>query len=195
MGNSKMLPEPIAVTAKVTAVLETLDVPYFIGGSLASTLYGMIRTTQDSDIIAEMRAGHIRPFVLALQDEFYLDEEMIAAAVANQSSFNIIHRESMFKVDIFIPRERVFIKKQFARARRELLSADPVVQAYVSSAEDTLLAKLEWFRMGGESSERQWRDVLGVLKVQAGTLDLDYLRSTAIELNVEDLLERALKAA
>jgi hypothetical protein len=190
-----MLPEPIAVTAKVTAVLETLDVPYFIGGSLASTLYGMIRTTQDSDIIAEMRAGHIRPFVLALQDEFYLDEEMIAAAVANQLSFNIIHRESMFKVDIFIPRERVFIKKQFARARRELLSADPVVQAYVSSAEDTLLAKLEWFRMGGESSERQWRDVLGVLKVQAGTLDLDYLRRTAIELNVEDLLERALKAA
>jgi len=195
MGNSKMLPEPIAVTAKVTAVLETLDVPYFIGGSLASTLYGMIRTTQDSDIIAEMRAGHIRPFVLALQDEFYLDEEMIAAAVANRSSFNIIHRESMFKVDVFIPQERVFIKKQFARARRELLSADPVVQAYVSSAEDTLLAKLEWFRMGGESSERQWRDVLGVLKVQAGTLDLDYLRSTAIELNVEDLLERALKAA
>jgi hypothetical protein len=195
MGNSKMLPEPIAVTAKVTAVLETLDVPYFIGGSLASTLYGMIRTTQDSDIIAEMRAGHIRPFVLALQDEFYLDEEMIAAAVANQSSFNIIHRESMFKVDIFIPRERAFIKKQFARARRELLSSDPVVQAYVSTAEDTLLAKLEWFRMGGESSERQWRDVLGVLKVQAGTLDLEYLRSTAIELNVEDLLERALKAA
>jgi len=194
MGNLKMLPEPIAVTAKVTAVLEKMDVPYFIGGSLASTLYGMIRTTQDSDIIAELRVEHIRPFVLALQGEFYVDEEMIANAVVNQSSFNIIHRESMFKVDIFIPQERAFVKKQFARARRELLSADPVVQAYVSTAEDTLLAKLEWFRIGGESSERQWRDVLGVLKVQAGTLDLDYLRSTAKELNVEDLLECVLKA-
>jgi hypothetical protein len=195
MGNLKMLPEPIAVTAKVTAVLEKMDVPYFIGGSLASTLYGMIRTTQDSDIIAELRIEHIRPFVLALQGEFYVDEEMIANAVTNQSSFNIIHRESMFKVDIFIPQERAFVKKQFARSRRELLSADPVVQAYVSTAEDTLLAKLEWFRMGGESSERQWRDVLGVLKVQAGTLDLEYLRNTAMELHVEDLLERALKAA
>jgi hypothetical protein len=195
MGNLKMLPEPIAVTAKVTSVLEKMDVPYFIGGSLASTLYGMIRTTQDSDIIAVLRIEHIRPFVLALQGEFYVDEEMIANAVTNQSSFNIIHRESMFKVDIFIPQERAFVKKQFARSRRELLSADPVVQAYVSTAEDTLLAKLEWFRMGGESSERQWRDVLGVLKVQAGTLDLEYLRNTAMELHVEDLLERALKAA
>jgi hypothetical protein len=190
-----MLPEPIATTAKVTSVLEKLEIPYFIGGSLASTLYGMIRTTQDSDIIAEMRTVHIGPFVAALQDEFYIDKEMIADAVANRSSFNIIHRESMFKVDVFIPRERAFIKKQFARARRELLSSDPVVHAYVSTAEDTLLAKLEWFRMGGESSERQWRDVLGVVKVQAGTLDLEYLRCTARELQVEDLLERALQAA
>jgi hypothetical protein len=174
-----MLPEPIAATARVTAVLETLGVPYFIG---------------DSDVIAKLRPEHIRPFVQAMQGEFYVDEEMITNAVANRSSFNIIHRESMFKVDVFIPRELPFIKNQFARARRELLSSDPVVQAYVSTAEDILLAKLEWFRMGGETSERQWRDVLGVLKVQAGTLDLDYLRRTAIEINAEDLLERALKA-
>jgi hypothetical protein len=119
-----------------------------------------------------------------MRGEFYVDEERITNAVANRSSFNIVHRESMFKMDIFIPQERAFVKKQFARTRRELLSADPVVQAYMSTAEDTLLAKLEWFRIGGESSERQWRDVLGVLKVQAGTLDLDYLRSTAKELNV-----------
>jgi hypothetical protein len=190
-----MLPEPIAVTVKVTAVLETLGVPYFIGGSLASTLYGMIRITQDSDIIAELRVEHVRPFVLAVQGEFYMDEEMILNAVENRSSFNIIHRESTFKVDIFIPKERAFAKKQFARSRREFLSSDPVVQANVSTAEDVLLAKLEWFRIGGETSERQWRDALGILKVQAGTLDLDYLRSTGKELNVEDLLERALKAA
>ena len=88
----------------------------------------MIRTTQDSDIIAELRAGHIQPFVHALQDEFYVDEEMIAEAVSQRSRFNIIHRESMFKVDVFIPRERDFVKDQFARAHKETLSTDPEIQ-------------------------------------------------------------------
>lgn len=190
-----MLLEPVVVTAKVTSALEKLNVSYFIGGSLASTLYGMVRTTQDADIIAELHPGHIAALIAALQDEFYVDAEMIAEAVSHYSSFNLIHRESMFKVDVFIPRERDFLHKQFARARRETLSTEPEIQAMVASAEDTLLAKLEWYRLGGEVSERQWRDVLGLLKVQAGALDFTYLRSTAKELNVEDLLERALKDA
>lgn len=187
--------EPVTVTAKVTSVLEKLGVPYFIGGALASTLYGMVRTTQDADIITELRPGHIRALIDALKDEFYVDDEMIAEAVSHHSSFNIIHRESMFKVDVFIPLEREFIRKQFARARRETLSMAPEIQAVVATAEDTLLAKLEWYRLGGEISERQWRDVLGLLKVQADALDFVYLRSTAEELNVQDLLERAMKEA
>lgn len=190
-----MLPSPIAVTAKVTKILEELRVPYFIGGSVASSLYGMVRTTQDSDLIAGLRAEHIRPLVLALESEFYIDPGMIEGAVARRSSFNIIHRESMFKVDVFIPQETPFIKNQFARARREILSVDPEVRAYVATAEDVLLAKLDWFRQGGKSSERQWRDVLGVLKLQAGTLDRDYLRNTAKELDLGVLLERAMKEA
>jgi hypothetical protein len=124
-----------------------------------------------------------------------MDEEMIAEAITHQSSFNIIHRASFFKVDVFIPRERAFVKSQFSRARREILSTDPEIQAMVSSAEDSLLAKLEWYRKGGEVSEQQWRDVLGILKVQAGVLDLDYLHQMAKELKVEDLLDRALKEA
>jgi hypothetical protein len=187
-----MLPEPVLVTAKVTAALEHLGVPYFIGGSLASTLHGMVRTTQDSDIVAAMTAKIIPPFLQILQGEFYMDGELIAEAVTRRTSFNIIHRESAFKVDVFIPRERAFLKKQFARARREILSTDPEVRAVVATAEDIVLAKLEWYRMGGEVSEHQWRDVLGVLKVQAGALDLEYLRATSRELKVEDLLERAL---
>ncbi len=94
-----MLTSPIAVTLKVTAILEELRVPYFIGGSVASTLYGMVRTTQDSDLIAGLRPEHIRPLVLALEGEFFIDEVLIADAVTRRSSFNIIHRESMFKVD------------------------------------------------------------------------------------------------
>ena len=96
--------EPIEVTLKVTDVFEKLGIPYLIAGSLASTLYGMVRTTQDSDIVVEMRLEHLKAFVSDLQDEFYIDEEMIAESIQRNSSFNIIHRETMFKVDVFIPR-------------------------------------------------------------------------------------------
>ena len=187
--------EPVEVTLKVSGVFEKLGIPYLIGGSLASALYGMVRTTQDADLVAEMRLEHVQPFVAALQDEFYVDDEMMVEAIQRNSSFNIIHRETMFKVDVFVPRMRPFVKEQLARARRQVLAVDPHVEALVATAEDTLLAKLEWYRMGGEVSERQWRDVLGILKVQAGNLDLDYLSQWAKELGVEDLLGRALKKA
>ncbi len=185
--------EPIEVTLKVTGVLEKLGIPYFIGGSLASTLYGMLRTTQDSDVIAEMRSEHIQPFLTALQNEFFIDEEMIADAVHRNSSFNIIHRETMFKVDVFIPRPRPFQKSQLARAQRQTFDLEPRISANFASAEDANLSKLEWYRRGGEISERQWRDILGVLKTREGGLDLDYLQKWANKLKVNDLLERALK--
>ena len=187
--------EPIEVTFKVTEVLEALSVPYLIGGSLASTLYGMVRTTQDSDIVAEMRLEHLQPFVMALQDEFYVDDEMIAEALQRHSSFNIIHRETMFKVDVFVPWPRPFLQSQLARAQKQTFVFETEISAKFASPEDTILAKLEWYRIGGEVSERQWRDILGVLKTRSGGLDLDYLQEWAMELKVSDLLERVLKEA
>jgi len=187
--------EPIEVTLKVTNVLENLGVPYLIGGSLASTLYGMIRTTQDSDIITEMRLEHIQPFVAALQNEFFIDEEMIKESIQRNSSFNIIHRESMFKVDVFIPHPRPFHQSQLARAQRQTFNLKAEIGANFASPEDTILSKLEWYRMGGEVSDRQWRDILGVLKTREGELDLEYLLKWAKELKVSDLLERVLKQA
>ncbi len=185
--------EPIEVTLKVTNVLERLGIPYVIGGSLASTLYGMVRTTQDSDIITEMRLEHVKPFIAELQDEFFMDEEMISESIRHNSSFNIIHRNSIFKVDVFIPPQRPFQQSQLARAQRETFHLESEISANFATAEDTILSKLEWFRMGGEVSERQWRDVIGVLKTREGELDLDYLRKWAGELKVSDLLERALE--
>ncbi len=194
-----MLPEPLAVTIQVTRVFERLNIPYLISGSLASTLHGMVRTTQDSDVIAEMHLEHVQPFVEALQNEFFMDEEMIKEAVQHNLSFNLIHRDTMFKVDVFIPEPRSFHQSQLARAQKLTFSlVDSEVSANFSSAEDTILSKLEWYRMGGEAgeaSERQWRDILGVLKIRSGELDLDYLRKWAKELQVSDLLERALKKA
>lgn len=184
--------EPIEVTLQVTAVLEELGVPYVIGGSLASTLHGMIRTTQDSDIITGMRSEHIASFVSSLQNEFFIDEEMIADAIQHNSSFNIIHRATMFKVDIFIPRPRPFQQSQISRAQRQSFALENEISANFASAEDTILSKLEWFRMGGETSERQWRDILGILKTRAGELDIEYLKKWAVDLGVSDLLERAL---
>lgn len=187
--------EPIEVTLHVTAALEKLGIPYLIGGSLASTLHGMIRTTQDSDIITEMRPEHVKPFVSLLQSEFFMDEEMIVDAVQRNSSFNILHRETMFKVDIFIPYPRSFQRSQLARAQRQFFELETKMSANFASAEDTILSKLEWYRMGGETSERQWRDILGILKTRAGDLDLEYLKRWARDLYVTDLLDRALVEA
>ncbi len=187
--------EPVEVTLKVTSTLEKLAVPYLVGGSLASTLYGMVRSTQDSDIIAEMRLEHLQPFVSALQDEFYIDDEMIAESIQHNSSFNIIHRDTMFKVDVFIPRPRPFLQSQLTRAKRQIFSLETEISAKFASPEDTILSKLEWYRLGGEVSDRQWRDILGVLKMRAGELDLAYMQKWAKELKVEDLLDRALEEA
>lgn len=101
----------------------------------------------------------------------------------------------MFKVDVFIQRPRPFLRAQFARAQRQSFTFDREVTATFASPEDTILAKLEWFRLGGEVSERQWRDILGVMKTRAGELDLAYLRQWADELQVADLLDRALQEA
>ena len=187
-----MLNEPIEVTLKVTNILESLGVPYLIGGSLASTLYGMVRSTQDSDIVAEMRPEHVQAFVASLQNEFFIDEEMIAESVKTNSSFNIIHRDTMFKVDVFVPLPRPFLQSQISRAQRQTFSLESEISANFASPEDTILSKMEWYRMGGEVSDRQWRDILGVMKTRAGDLDIDYLRKWARELKVTDLLEHAI---
>jgi len=97
--------------------------------------------------------------------------------------------------DIFIPKQRPFDRAQLERRTLQVVATDPERTAYIASAEDTILAKLDWYRQGGQVSERQWRDVLGVLRVQDNTLDMNYLRSQATALGVADLLEQAVRQA
>jgi len=185
------IPEPIAVTLQVVDVLESLRVPYLIGGSLASALYGVTRATMDADLVADLRPEHVESLARALRDAFYLDIETMRHAVRQRSSFNVIHLATMFKVDVFVSKGRPFDRAQLERRTSQTLATDPKRMAYVASAEDTILAKLEWFRKGGEVSDRQWQDVLNVLKVQQGRLDEVYLADWASQLGVVDLLERA----
>ena len=190
-----MLAEQIAVTMMVADVLDALGVSYAIGGSFASALHGVMRATMDADLVADLRLEHTDPLAQALGNAFYADVEMMRDAVRRHSSFNLIHLETTFKVDVFVAKPRTFDRSQLARRQLYLLSEDPECHAYVTSAEDIILSKLEWYRIGGEVSDRQWRDVLGVLKVQSDRLDRDYLRRMATELKVADLLERAFGEA
>lgn len=183
------------VTLFVTQTLERLGIPYAVSGSLASSVHGVMRSTLDVDIVADMHLEHIQPMVAALSKDFYADDEMIRDAIEHQSSFNLIHYETAFKVDIFIRKSRAFDQMQLERRRMSVITTDPEQSVYITSPEDVILSKLEWYRMGGEVSDRQWRDILGVLKTRSGELDLDYLHKWAKELKVSDLLERALKQA
>lgn len=184
--------EALQVTLLVTDVLDSLAVPYVIGGSVASIFHGMVRTTMDADIVADLESKHVIPLVSAVKDQFYIDEKTLMQAIERRSSVNLIHLETMFKVDIFVPKERPFDQQQLARRIPEKFKADSNKTIWLLSAEDVILAKLDWFRLGGEVSERQWRDILGVLKTQQGSVDIAYLQKWAKELRVQDLLARAL---
>jgi hypothetical protein len=189
-------PDVFAALRPVAAALEALGVAHYIGGSLASSTHGMPRSTLDVDFVADLRVEHVPRFVELLSSTYYLDEGRVRDAVSRRRSFNLIHLESMFKVDIFVSKGRRFDTSALARAEYHSLDTDPAARPVrVASPEDAILAKLDWYRAGGESSERQWSDVLGVLKTKRLALDLGYLGEQADGLAVRDLLDRALREA
>lgn len=190
-----MLPEPIAVTLQVTQILDELQIPYFVGGSLASAVHGILRSTLDADIVASIRPDNVEPLYQALKETFYIAIEAVNEAIERGTSFNLIHLKTMFKVDIFVaqqPYDLTQIERRTLQVLGEDMTTAKVYRAYVATAEDSILAKLRWYRLGGEVSERQWRDVLGVIKLQAASIDYGYLQFWAGQINVTDLLHRAL---
>ena len=187
--------EQTQVNLLVVRAFESLRIPYYLGGSMASSIHGIYRATADADFVAAVRPHHAEPLVAILHPAFYADLEAIRTAAASSRSFNVIHLETMLKVDVFVARTDPFSLMQMRRRVFQAVSADDRIKIHVASAEDTVLAKLQWYREGGEVSDRQWNDVLGVLKVQGPTLDRAYLREWALELKLTDLLCRALDDA
>ncbi|OGQ12070.1 MAG: hypothetical protein A2138_01245 [Deltaproteobacteria bacterium RBG_16_71_12] len=189
------LVEPLAVTVMVARAFESLGVRYLIGGSLASSFHGVPRSTNDADLVAELPVTMADALAAELTPAFYADAEMIRDAARRGGSFNVIHLDTMFKVDVFVATRDALVQEELARRQEHRLAPDEDVRAFFASAEDTVLQKLDWFRKGGEVSDRQWRDVLGVIQVQGSALDVEYLRRWAPHLRVVALLERALQEA
>ena len=186
----------LAALSPVARALKFLGVRYYVGGSLASSVRGLPRSSIDVDGAAELLPPHVGPLVAALGGEFYVSEPRVKEAVEARRSFNVIHLATMMKVDVFVARRRPFDRALFDRLTPEFLDvAGTSIPHPVPRAEDVVLLKLEWFRAGGESSERQWNDVLGVLKVAGPELDREHLAHWAGELGVRDLLDRAVAEA
>ncbi len=185
--------EIVTVIEAVIKAFEELGVLYYVGGSVASSAYGIARATIDVDLVSNLKTHHVNLLVEKLKSVFFIDGNMIHNAIRTTSSFNIIHLDSMMKVDVFILIDKPYPQKAFERKRIDTLDDEAdSIKMYLCSAEDIILNKLEWYKTGGNISERQWLDVLGVIKVQGDSLDLDYLKHWARELDVLDLLEKAL---
>jgi hypothetical protein len=185
----------VSALQPLAEAFEAMGVPYYIGGSVASSAHGIARASLDADLVAALEPRHVGALIERLEQEYYVPAERVRRAVADRSTFNLIHLATMFKIDVFVSKGRPFDREAAARARPEALDEGPESPRFpVASAEDTVLAKLEWFRHGGETSERQWWDITGILRVTAD-IDHGYLRRWAASLGVTDLLERALADA
>ena len=183
----------IDALAPVVEALQRLQVRHYVVGSIASSFHGATRSTMDVDLVAELSEEKISDFVACFGDEFYLSEAAVRDAVKRRSCFNLIHLPSSFKVDIFVSRQRPFDDESMRRARLERLGEEKSVEVPIATAEDTIISKLEWFRLMNETSERQWDDVTRLLKLLGDAADRVYLQRAAEIVGVEDLLEQLLK--
>jgi hypothetical protein len=175
----------------LASALKQLGIPYLIGGSVASSARGIARATLDIDIVARIAPQQADQLAGALGQDWYADPDQIRQAIRTGRAFNIIYIPRSQKVDIF-PAAEEFHEAQLERASNVPLPFLGIDAEYpVASAEDIILAKLRWYRDGGEVSDRQWNDITGLLATNPN-LDFDYVRHWAGRLRVEDLLNKVL---
>lgn len=182
---------PLDVVIGVAAMFDELAIDYVLGGSLAGSFFGEPRATADVDVAIRIDTKAADRFLARAEREFYVPNEAARVAIQTHDSFNLIDTTIPFKVDIFVLGEALLDRRQM---ERRVLIAVPGARTglYVTSPEDQVLRKLDWYRAGGGASDQQWRDIGGILRVSTGNLDLEYLESTATELGLTELLNKAL---
>ena len=174
----------------VVAAFNNLKIPHYIGGSIASSYHGATRSTMDVDLVCEMQEVQVGEFLAEIDDRFYVSESAVRQAVERKSCFNLIHLPSSFKVDVFVSRQRTFDNDCMRRANVATLGDSRTIEVPIATAEDTIISKLEWYRLTNETSERQWEDVSRLIRLLGDSADFDYLRRAAESVGVTDLLDR-----
>lgn len=184
----------LAALAPVVAAFDGLGVRHYIGGSVASTMHGAIRSTMDVDVVCDLRADQVEAFLAAFGADVYVSQAAVRQAVEKRSCFNVIHLPTAYKVDVFVSRGRPFDVAAMERAIPLPLAAGRETTVPVATPEDSIVAKLEWFRIGDETSERQWQDVSRLVALHGDVLDLAYMRRMAESVGVAYLLDRLLQS-
>ena len=185
--------QDIKAIQALTDILDKLKIAYAIGGSMASSVYGAVRFTQDADITVAPFNASADDFCRMIEKDFYVSREAVYSAIRNYTGFNVIHTATAFKIDIFVMADREFREQILSRRKKLLLGGASAKPLSFVSPEDIVLLKLDWYRQSGCASERQWSDVLGVLTAQASSLDFEYLKTWACKLGVEVLLKKAME--
>ena len=177
----------------VARIFQSLGIRFYVGGSIASSFHGAARSTMDVDLVADLKSEDIEPFVSRLDEgRYFVSQTAIQDAINRSSCFNIIHLASSFKVDIFILKNRSFDKAALTRATPGKIDLHSDFEVPVASPEDTILSKLEWYRLDNEVSQRQWDDATRVMKILGDAVDQEYLEDNAVDLGVADLLQKLL---
>jgi len=187
-----VMEDAIWLALKLADILDRLGIPYLVGGSVASSLLGEPRATLDLDLVIDIQSSQIESLIAVLNAEFYISMDAVYDAVQRKTSFKIVHLESLEKADFFVLDNDVFSQANLQRRQLYTLPGKSGQSIYIYSSEDIILQKLRWYRLGFSQSDRQWRDILGVLKVKAERLDFIYLREWGQTLELSDLLDRAL---
>ncbi len=182
----------LAALAPVAQAFRRLGVRYYVGGSVASAFHGAIRSTMDVDLICDLSEADVAAFLGSFGAEFYMSPAAVRDAVQRKSCFNLIHMPTAYKVDVFVSRGRPFDLLAMDRATAQPLGVNAALTVPIATAEDSVVAKLEWFRLTNETSERQWDDVSKLVALLGDALDVQHMQRMAASIGVGDLLDKLL---